>query len=123
MHYLLEVTDFKNPDLDIIDSRYRGYIESFLNSGIDFQNASIYKEYEFINNDSHGIIDLLLEYHDKVVIIDYKLKNIEVEAYLNQLNGYKTYISNKLNKKVYIYLYSIIDKKLKSMDEELLKIS
>ena len=116
MHYLLEVTDFKNPNFGIIDSKYREYIESFLNCGIDFQNATIYKEYEFINNDSHGIIDLLLEYHDKVVIIDYKLKNIEDEAYLNQLNGYKTYISNKLNKEVNIYLYSIIDKKLKSLN-------
>ena len=55
---------------------------------IDFKSANIYKEYEFINNDSHGVIDLLLEYKDKVIIVDYKLKNIEDDAYLEQLNGY-----------------------------------
>ena len=43
MHYLLEITDFKNPNLDMIESRYREHIESFLNSGIDFKNANIYK--------------------------------------------------------------------------------
>ena len=115
MHYLLEITDFKNPNLDMIESRYREHIESFLNSGIDFMSADIYKEYEFINNESHGIIDLLLEYKDKVIIVDYKLKNIEDNAYLEQLNGYKNYISNKLNKHVETYLYSIIDKKLKKL--------
>ena len=116
MHYLLEITDFKNPNLDIIDPKYKEYIESFLNSEIDFMNANIYKEYEFINNESHGIIDLLLEYKDKVIIIDYKLKNIEDEAYVEQLNGYKNYIINKLNKDVEMYLYSIIDKNLKKLD-------
>jgi len=116
MHYLFEITDFKNPNLDIIDPKYREYISSFLNSGIDFKGANIYKEYEFINNEAHGIIDLLLEYNDKVIIIDYKLKNIEDDAYLEQLNGYKTYIGNKLKKPVEIYLYSIIDKFLNNLN-------
>ena len=116
MHYLLEIVDFKNHDLDKIDSKYRKSIEQFLNIGFDFKNAKIYKEYEFINKDSHGIIDLLLEYDNEVIIVDYKLKNIDDEAYFEQLNGYKKYIQSKLNKNVKLYLYSIIDGILKEID-------
>ena len=116
MHYLLEIVDFKNPDLEKIDSKYRKNIEKFLNVGFDFKNAKIYKEYEFINKESHGIIDLLLEYDNEVIIVDYKLKNIDDEAYIEQLNGYKNYIYNKLNKNVKLYLYSIIDGKVKELD-------
>ncbi len=119
MHYLLEAIDFKNPKLDDIEEEYQHYINSFLNSGLDFQNAKIYKEYEFIDGNYHGIIDLLLEYKDKVIIVDYKLKHIDDEAYYKQLNGYKNYISNKLNKEVHVYLYSIMDNKLQSIDDML----
>jgi ATP-dependent exoDNAse (exonuclease V) beta subunit len=47
----------------------------------------------FIYNDEsgkhHGIIDLMLEYDDYIKIIDYKLMNIDEEAYNEQLLGYK----------------------------------
>ena len=42
-----------------------------------------------------------------------KLKNIDDEEYLNQLEGYKNYIYNKTKKEVNIYLYSILDNDLK----------
>ena len=51
----------------------------------------------------------MLEYEDKIDIIDYKLNNIKDDNYLKQLNGYKEYIEHISNKKVNIYLYSIID--------------
>ena len=80
---------------------------------IDNNYLNIYKEYEFIyekdNEEYHGIIDLLIEYKDNFIIIDYKLKNIEDENYIKQLNGYKEYIESISNKKVEIYLYSILD--------------
>ena len=63
----------------------------------------------------HGFIDLMLEYSDHIDIIDYKMKNIDDENYLKQLNGYKTYIEGISNKKVNIYLYSILDDKLKEL--------
>ena len=115
MHYYLEVLDFNNPDLSIIPSEYTNNIKSFLNSNIikDISQAKIYKEYEFVynydNNLTHGIIDLLLEYEDHFDIIDYKLKNIDDENYDKQLNGYRSYIESISNKKVNCYLYSIID--------------
>ena len=76
------------------------------------QEAKIYKEYEFIyeTNESriHGIIDLMLEYKDHIDIIDYKLSNIQDEAYIKQLATYKAYIETKTNKQVNLYLYSIM---------------
>ena len=65
--------------------------------------------YEEDNELNHGIIDLLLEREDKIIIIDYKLKNINDSLYDKQLNGYRNYIYNKTKKKVECYLYSIID--------------
>ena len=85
----------------------------------NISNANIYKEYEFIynkdNNEYHGIIDLMLEYDNNIKIIDYKLKNINDNAYLKQLNGYKNYIENTFNKDTSIYLYSILDNTLEKV--------
>ena len=57
----------------------------------------------------------MLEYSDHIDIIDYKLKIINDTNYLEQLNGYKKYISSISDKKVNIYLYSLIDEKIESL--------
>jgi ATP-dependent exoDNAse (exonuclease V) beta subunit len=79
----------------------------------DVADAVIRKEFEFIyqqdNQQKHGFIDLLLEYDDRLVIIDYKLKNISDENYDQQLLGYKKYLESVSDKKVECYLYSLID--------------
>jgi len=119
LHHILEMIDFKDPNFDIIDVNYRPYIENFLNIGLDFYGATIYKEYEFVYNDGynnkHGIIDLMLKYKDQVKIIDYKLNNIVDDAYSEQLNGYKKYVSEITRKTVKIYLYSILTGELKEL--------
>ncbi len=123
-HYILENIDFKNKDIEKynIDSFYKQHVIKFLNLDIfnNLDNATIYKEYEFmeINNGikSHGIIDLMIEYDSYIDIIDYKFKNIDDEAYQKQLIGYKNYIEKKTNKRVNIYLYSIMDNNLKNVD-------
>lgn len=111
VHYILENDDFFNPKNDIT--------KKFIKH-IDLNNCNIYKEYEFINEtideESHGIIDLILEYEKEITIIDYKLKNIKDNEYLKQLNGYKKYIEEKTKKKVSIYLYSILDDNLEKLD-------
>lgn len=93
------------------------YIENFKKCNLDLKNAKIYHEYEFITDTSHGIIDLVLEYENKIILIDFKLKNINKEEYKNQLNGYKTYIENKTNKKTETYLYSILENKLEKISK------
>jgi ATP-dependent helicase/nuclease subunit A len=115
IHEILELIDFNNPDYNLIgEDFYKDKVKKFLESDIlkDKSEAKIYKEYEFIyvkdNTEYHGIIDLMLEYSTYIDIIDYKLKNTDDENYNKQLNGYKEYIESITNKKVNIYLYSII---------------
>lgn len=115
VHEILEYLDFKNPNLSLIDDYLKNKITKLLNNPLfnNINDATIYKEYEFSYLNNKGIIDLMLEYSDHIDIVDYKLKNINDEGYLKQLNGYKDYIESISNKKVNIYLYSIIDEDLK----------
>ncbi len=122
MHESLEYTDFKNPNLDLIENNFiRNKIDKFLHIPLlnNLKDANIYKEYEFIYNDDnseyHGIIDLMIEYDDHIDIIDYKLNNIKDENYLKQLNGYKNYIKTLSNKPINMYLYSILSETLESI--------
>ena len=124
VHEVLETLDFNNPNLSIynLPKRMEDKIISFLNTDLMKENinANLYKEYEFTyledNVYSHGIIDLLIERTDKCIIVDYKLKNIEDPNYDKQLNGYRKYISEKTNKEVECYLYSIIDEKFRRVN-------
>ena len=126
VHSILEEIDFKNYDLSLydIDSYWKSKIINFINSKLiqDNINSKMYKEYEFVDyiDDSfyHGIIDLLIEGDDSIIIVDYKLKNIDDSLYDNQLNGYRNYIRNKTNKKVSCYLYSIMNECYRLVDEE-----
>ena len=111
IHYYLEMLDFKNPDYTNVDNKYINKIQAFIDSPLlkNIKEAKIFKEYEFMDDGKHGFIDLLLEYEDKIVIVDYKTKNIDDVHYDEQLNGYRTYVESLTSKPVYCYLYSIID--------------
>ena len=117
VHQILEYIDFKDPDYTSIDEELIPLIKKFINSPLISNNidSSFYKEYEFIyledGINKHGIIDLLIENDNEVIIIDYKLKNILDDAYTKQIDGYKKVIGTKTNKKLSSYLYSIIDSK------------
>ena len=118
MHEVFEYLDFKNPNIQSlpISNYFKAKIEKFLLL-IDTKNIiNVYKEYEFSyekdDNSFHGIIDLILEYEDKIKIIDYKLKNIDDENYDKQIKTYKEYLSTKTNKKIETYLFSILKEKL-----------
>ena len=110
MHYIFETTDF-NTDNELINNFRKIYDYS--------SSINTYKEYEFLyeedNNQYHGIIDLMFEYENYFDIIDYKLSNIDDENYINQLNGYKKYIESITNKKVNIYLYSILKNEIRCL--------
>lgn len=122
MHYYLQLLNLKTKDVSYIkDNKIKSLLNDFLSLDIfkNIEEANIYKEYEFLYEENniinHGIIDLLIEYKDKVIIIDYKLSNIEDEAYKKQLDGYKDYIKEKLKKDTIIYLYSINKNILKKL--------
>ncbi len=123
MHYLLEIIDFKNPDFDKynMSKLEKERITMFLNNKIldNIDECNIYKEYEFIYEDKnvvkHGIIDLLLEYKDSLIIVDYKLKNIDNDYYKEQVNGYKIFLNKKTGKNIKCFLYSILDNVIKEV--------
>lgn len=123
VHEVLERIDFKNPDFSIfnINTFLENKIKAFLNTDLIKNNldCNMYKEYEFIyveeNIYSHGIIDLLIEQEDKMIIIDYKLKDIDDANYDKQLNGYRKFIENKTTKFVECYLYSIMDERYRNV--------
>lgn len=115
MHEIFENIDFKNPDYSNLNNFEKEKVISFIKTDILKDALDIFKEYEFIyENDKeyHGIIDLLIIKKNYNIIVDYKLKNITDEAYINQLKGYQKYIENLTNKETKIYLYSILDEKL-----------
>ena len=122
IHSLFEMVDFLNPNLENINipEFYKQKLTAFLSQEI-FQKEikNIYKEYEFIyldnNEEKHGIIDLILEYNDGYAIIDYKTKEIADIEYQKQLEGYKKYLENLTNSIVEIYIYSILDEKIKKL--------
>ena len=124
VHEVLELIDFKNPDYSLFDitDEIKFKIDKFLNSSLIKNNINnkMYKEYEFIyskdNILSHGIIDLMIESDNKIIIIDYKLKNISDIEYDKQLNGYREFIKNKLGMDVDCYLYSILDEEYRKVN-------
>ena len=117
IHEVLEEIDFKEDDIASypIPNEIKEKITSFLTSDFMKEKLSmkIMKEYEFIEETEeeikHGYIDLLLEDDNQVIIVDYKLKNLDDSSYDKQLLGYKNYIERKTNKKVSCYLYSILE--------------
>lgn len=116
LHSILEYFDFKNPNYENLREENINIVKRFLNAIGSLENVKIYKEYEFIKDNEHGIIDLILEYPEEIKIIDYKLKNISDSNYLKQLEGYKTYLKTKTNKKITTYLYSLLEGKLEEIN-------
>ena len=117
IHEALEKVDFIRKDFSYIniEEKYKHYITSFLDCDLlkNVCNGKVFKEYEFYDEQLKvkGSIDLMIEYDNYIDIIDYKLKHIDDNEYVKQLNGYKNYIFKKTGKKVNTYLYSLFDKK------------
>lgn len=122
LHRILECLDFEHPDYTNIPFFFQKKIKDFLSCPIFSDDiVHIYKEYEFYaetdKEQVHGIIDLMVEYEDEIKIVDYKLKQITDNAYLEQLHGYQSYIESITDKKVTTYLYSILDGTLEEIEK------
>ncbi len=126
LHRILECFDFEHPNNNInIPTFFLKKIQAFLSCPVFLKDIlHIYKEYEFyMEKDTemiHGVIDLMIEYEDEIKIVDYKLKRLTDDAYLEQLKGYQSYIESVTNKKVTIYLYSFLDELLEEVVEPIL---
>ena len=117
VHAILEEIDFQNYDLSAypVSPFVKKKIMEFLESDFmkDKRSCKMLKEYEFLYKEgetiSHGIMDLVMEKEKEMIIVDYKLKNIDDDAYKKQLNGYRKFMEEKTKKPTYCYLYSILD--------------
>ena len=122
VHQVLEQLDFKHPNLEGLSGRIKEKIEEIIKSPLVVENinGTFYPEYEFIDREenTHGIMDLVIEHGNKMIIIDYKLKNIDDENYDKQLNGYRKFLKKKTKKEVECYLYSIIDEEYRKVKEQ-----
>ena len=124
LHEYMEIVDFKNPDISFIeDSKIKNIVSKVLSLDVfknclnaDFVDA--YKEYEFIDDNLHGFVDLFLLFEDRIEIIDYKLKNIDKEDYKNQLKTYKDYLQKTFKKPCRTYLISLLDTKMEEIIHE-----
>lgn len=73
---------------------------------------NIYHEHQFKyykdGYEINGIIDMIIEYENKLIIIDFKLSDLENVEYQKQLSIYVDYLNTISNKDVEAYLYSIM---------------
>jgi len=123
IHGLLENFDYYDltNSLTKLPNNIKSNIEKLIKSDIlslklqpeIFQEAEFY--FEDQNGTHHGIIDLMSVTQDKAVIVDFKLKNLDDEAYLNQLSGYKDYVEKTLKKPVDCYLFAVLTGELRKI--------
>jgi len=122
MHRLLQLVSFKDKDASFIqDAKEKTKVEALFKHPI-FENLEGYKEfheYAFIDdiNNVRGSIDLLLvKEGEKAIIVDYKTKSLDDEAYERQLKLYKQYVERVFKLKAETYLLSISDNVLKVVE-------
>lgn len=122
IHSYLEIVNNASEVEELnVSEKIKTTLRKFFSSDIFKEKIiSRYHEYEFsysLNNQNyHGFIDLVLETVDKFIIIDYKLKNVEKEEYIEQLRVYYNYLKEITDKKIETYLYSIINNEWKYIE-------
>ena len=119
LHKLLELTDFVKKDTSFIkDKKDIEKIDKVLNLDVfkDLSNSKIFKEYEYLEDDQKGIIDLLIIKDNEALIIDYKTKNIDENKYKDQLDTYKRNVERIFKiSNIKTYLISINDGSIKEI--------
>ncbi len=115
LHSLLENVNFTTKDVSFLkDSKDRALIQKVLSLPI-YQLAKedkVYTEYGYYDPEleTTGFVDCLIVRKERIDIIDYKLKNIDEEAYQEQLKAYKRNLSRLYpEKEIHTYLLSILN--------------
>ncbi len=111
IHFIMNYIDFNNPDFSKLNNYEKEVVQKFFNSELflKIKDGTIYKEYQFEEDNVIGIIDLFSIFEDKIMLVDYKLKNLDDEEYNKQIKIYASYLNHVFNKEVEAYLYSLID--------------
>jgi ATP-dependent exoDNAse (exonuclease V) beta subunit len=113
--------DFEN-SIKHLPETLRDTMKLFFASEVfeELSNPMFFPEYEFYEKKGdylkRGIIDLLIISDNSVSVIDFKLRNIDDYAYVEQLLGYYEYLESKVNKKIDLFLYSLFEMRLKRIN-------
>lgn len=123
VHATLEGLDFTNRDLNKYqDPKLKRIVNNVLSSPLlkGVSNEMVkpeFKYYDEINNVT-GIVDCLVEKETELLIIDYKLKNIDDEEYEKQLRTYYKYFSTITKKPIKMYLLAALTGEIKEVKNE-----
>lgn len=121
LHLLVEQLDFTRPLSPQVASlpigeddrtRLSRFIALPLFSGV---KQTVYQEHPYLLGTDRGRIDLLIEREDRVIVIDFKLADLEREAYAGQLARYRAYVMTLRDKPVTTCLYSFATGELKEV--------
>lgn len=126
IHRYLEIIDFTGnlkQQIELIDEApyLKNKIANFFRLPLFTDKTIIktYHEHHFVltENDTttNGIIDLILETANELIVIDYKLSDIDKAAYRHQLEVYCRYLRSVSDKKISAYLYSIFKEELRQI--------
>jgi len=118
MHYAYEVEDF-----DAVMNRYGIYTD--VKKAYELYESSkdkitfkgiYYKEVPFVFEGKEGVIDLMIENEDEVVIVDYKSTRPSDESgYVNQVKTYMNAIKNLKNKPTRGFIFYVDEKEFREV--------
>lgn len=96
-HAYMQYVDLVSKDTSFISNeKERRDIDKVLTNEIftNIKDAKVFREYSYYDEDidENGVIDLLIVYENKCLVVDYKLKNADEEKYKTQLDAYKRYV-------------------------------
>lgn len=122
LHEMMEYVDFSSRNLDFIKDNYlKNKIKKIISLTLfkDATKENTYKEYSFINKDGDKrTIDCFILLDKEIILIDYKLKNLEVEEYNEQVKEYAMHLYNLFKKPVRAHLVSLVDADILEVDVE-----
>lgn len=120
LHFLLEQCDFETKDVSwIIDPSDRAIIQKVLELPLfeNVKNENVYKEYAYVDEDANGLfsVDLFIDRGTYIDLIDYKARDINDKAYVNQLGIYAAYLAKTFQKEIRGYLISVLNAEIKKV--------
>ncbi len=128
LHQWLERIDFTQDPLkqlaDLeVDPTTHKHLKTFFTQPLmtSLEIDTVYQEYAFVDDSDdtlrQGFIDCLIETKDRMIVIDYKLKTIDKDAYISQVQGYMAVVKAHFKKPVEGYLYSLIEGRFQKVEE------
>ena len=113
LHYLLEIVDYQSKDTSfIVDAHLKALVDRVIHLPLfdHLNEGELYREYRFVDEytNTSGTIDGFILCPHAIILFDYKLANIDDEAYDEQLQKYAAYLRKQYQRPVEAYLISMV---------------